>query len=63
VDRLGKLYLSVNYGTEFNVSSRKSPKKKRAAKPPTKRLRVDKDVFDGVLEKLIQSKPVKRTAN
>jgi len=57
---VGKRYLSVNYGAGFNVSSRKRPKKARAAKLPTKRLRVDKDVFDGVLEKLIQSKPVKR---
>jgi len=50
----------VNYGAEFNVGSAKRPKKARAAKQPKKRLRVDKDVFDGVLEKLIQSKPVRR---
>jgi hypothetical protein len=60
VDRIGKRYLSVDYGAESNVSIRKRPKKARAARPAKKRLRVDKDVFDGVLEKLIQSKPVKR---
>jgi len=52
--------LPIDYGAETNVSRRKKPKKARAANPPKKRLRVDKDVFDGVLEKLIQSKPVKR---
>lgn len=43
------------------MSVRKRPKKARSAKPPKKRLRVDKEVFDGVLEKLIKSKPEKRT--
>jgi hypothetical protein len=60
VDRIGKLYLSVDYGTDLRMSARKRPKKARVGKPPTKRLRVDKDAFDGVLEKLIRSKPVKR---
>jgi hypothetical protein len=60
VNSLGKLYLSVNYGAEFSVSRAKRPKKARGARSPKKRLRVDKDVFDGVLEKMIQSKPVKR---
>jgi hypothetical protein len=60
VDCSGKRYLSVNYGAEFNVSTPKRPKKVGAAKRPMKRLRVDKDVFDGVLERLIKSKPVKR---
>lgn len=60
MDSTGKRYLSVDYGKDFNVSSKKTPKKARGANPPKKRLRVDKVVFDGVLEKLIQSKPVKR---
>ncbi len=59
MDTLGKRYLSVDCNVALNMGTKKSPKKRTQAKPKT-RLRVDKDVFDGVLEKLIQSKPVKR---
>jgi hypothetical protein len=45
---------------ELNMSTPKRPKKAKLANPPKKRLRVDKNIFDGILEKLIQSKPVKR---
>jgi hypothetical protein len=56
----GKRYLSVDCNVALNMSTKKRPRKTSAARPAKKRLRVDKDVFDGVLEKLIQSKPVKR---
>jgi hypothetical protein len=62
VDVVGKRYLSVDCNVALNMSATKSPKTTRSATPPKKRLRVDKDVFDGVLEKLIQSKPEKRSS-
>jgi hypothetical protein len=59
--QLEKCALSVDYGKERDVSAKKSPKKARVANRPKTRLRVDKDIFDGVLDRLIQSKPEKRS--
>jgi hypothetical protein len=56
----GKRYLSVDCNVALNMGTRKRLKKPKPATPAKKRLKVDKDIFDGVLEKLIQSKPVKR---
>jgi hypothetical protein len=61
VDRLGKHYLSVHCAADLKMSAMKRPKKPKSTKLVKTRLRVDKSKFDGVLENLIKSKPVKRT--
>lgn len=52
---------AVDYEKDCHVSDAKRPKKARRGTPPKKRLRVDKAAFDNVLERLIKSKPVKRS--
>jgi hypothetical protein len=52
--------LAYKTGMVFQMSSNKRPKKRASAKPLPKRIRVEKQAFDKVLQRLIQSEPVKR---